>query len=237
MEFVRKKWGIPIKDVWFNESGNSAGFSLIKIAYNLYTPMSAPKGLILKQWKSQTLISDISVSPEEIQAKFKSKVRNEIRRAVKEGVTTQIYSSSKLLENNIIDSFDKAYIAMYRDKGQKAKSIATRLLGIAAAGNLNISVASLPDGTIASWHSYVVGDGVARLLHSVSVFREEPEKRKMIDWANRLLHFEDMCTFGRDGLGVYDWGGISRQEKMRNITRFKEEFGGIEKVVYYCALL
>ena len=74
--------GIPIKDVWFNESGNSAGFSLIKIAYNLYNPMNAPKGLILKQWKSQTLISDISVSPEEIQAKFEMRFVAQLRRGL-----------------------------------------------------------------------------------------------------------------------------------------------------------
>ena len=36
---------------------------------------------------------------------------------------------------------------------------------------------------------------------------------------------------------IYDWGGLSRDEKMKNITRFKEEFGGEEKTVYYVILL
>lgn len=134
-----------------------------------------------------------------MQAKFKSKVRNEIRRAIKEGITTKLLYSAELHENDIIADFDRAYIAMYQDKGQKAKSIAARLRGMAKAGKLAISFASLPDGGIASYHSYVIGDGIARLLHSVSVFREEPEKRKMIGWANRLLHFEDMCAFGGAG--------------------------------------
>lgn len=150
------------------------------------------------------------MSPEEIQAKFKSKVRNEIRRAIKEGITTKVFYAAELEKNDIIDNLDKSYIAMYQDKGQKTTSIAMRLRGIARAGRLSVSIAYLPDNSIASYHSYVIGDEVAR-----------------------LLHYEDMCTFGRDGLKIYDWGGISRAKNMQNITRFKEEFGGEEKTTYY----
>jgi len=237
VDFIRTKWGIPVRDIWFKESCGAEGKSLLSIAYNLYEPLSNATGIALKKWHSQTFVSDISVSPEEIQAKFKSKVRNEIRRAIKEGITTSLHYSAELKNNDIIVDFDRAYIAMYQDKGQKAKSIASRLIGIAKAGKLAISVAYLPDGTIAAYHSYVIGDGIVRLLHSVSVFREESEKRKMIGWANRLLHFKDMCLFGGDGTSLYDWGGLSREEKMRNITRFKEEFGGIEKTVYYYVIM
>ncbi len=237
MDFIRTKWGIPVRDMWFKETCEVKGNSLLSIAYNLYEPLSSVEGIILKKWNSQTFVSDISVSPEEMQAKFKSKVRNEIRRAIKEGITVKLFYPTELQENNIISDFNRAYIAMYRDKGQKAKSIAARLRGIAKAGKLAISIAYLPSGTIAAYHSYVIGDGIARLLHSISVFREEPEKRKMIGWANRLLHFEDMCLLKGGGVSLYDWGGLSREEKMLNITRFKEEFGGEEETVYYYMIM
>ena len=237
MDFIREKWGIPIRDIWFKKSHETVGFSLLNIFYNFYETLDDCDGIALKKWQSKTFVSDISVSPEEIQAKFKSKVRNEIRRAIKEGITTKVFYAAELEKNDIIDNLDKAYIAMYQDKGQKTTSIAMRLRGIARAGRLSVSIAYLPDNSIASYHSYVIGDEVARLLHSVSVFREEPEKRKMIGWANRLLHFEDMCSFKMRGCLVYDWGGLSRDDNMSNITRFKEEFGGKEKNVYYCISL
>lgn len=232
MDFIRKKWGIPIRDIWFNYSHNTKSFSLFNIAYNLYNPLSE-KCFICKRWESQTFISDISVASEEMMKNFKSKVRNEIRRAVREGITTKWFEPQEMLEGEIIDAFDKAYLKMYQDKGQNANSIASRLRGIAKARRLGVSVAYLSDGTIAAYHSYVIGDRTARLLHSVSCFREEADKRKMIGWANRLLHYNDMCTLKKSGINFYDWGGLSREKHLENITRFKEEFGGIEKTVYY----
>ncbi len=232
MDFIRRKWGIPIRDIWFEDSRESKGFSMINIAYNHYEPLKR-RGFTIKHWRSTTLVSDISVSPEEILANFKSRVRNEIRRAVKEGITTKLFLCDDLAKSNIINKFDKAYIAMYKDKGQNAKSIAHRLRGIARVGKLVISVAYLPDGKIAAYHSYVVDKKTTRLLHSVSVFRENPKKKMMIGWANRLLHYKDMCVFGEYGVLVYDWGGISREGKMINIARFKEEFGGQERITFY----
>lgn len=39
------------------------------------------------------------------------------------------------------------------------------------------------------------------------------------------------------GGSLYDWGGLSREEKMLNVTRFKEEFGGEEEPVYYYMIM
>ncbi len=237
MDFIRTKFGLPIRDIWFNNTHEAKGFSFINIAYNFYEPIAEVKGITLKKWQSQTLVSDISKTPEEILANFKSRLRNKIRRALREGITVKVFESREILENEIISEFDAAYIAMYRDKGQKGKSIAHRLYGIAKVGKLIISVAYLPDGTIAAYHSYVVGEKIARLLHTVSIFREEPEKEMMIGWANRLLHFKDMCVLRESGMSAYDWGGISRDKKMENITRFKEEFNGQEGKTFYSVFI
>lgn len=233
MDYIRKKWGVPIRDVWFEDSHEEKGVNLINIYYNHYMPLSEKCGIKLRQWQSYTLVSDISVPSREFSSKFKSKVRNEIRRAMKEGVTVDFLLSEKIIDSGVINDFNAAYIAMYKDKGQQIKRIDKRLYGIAKAGKLAIGVAYLPDGEVGAYHSYIMGDGIARLLHSVSVFREEPNKRKMIGWANRLLHFEDMCVLSDTGIKIYDWGGVSRDKKMINITRFKEEFGGKEKIIYY----
>ena len=82
MDFIRSKWGLPIRDIWFKNS-DKKGFSLLNIDYNFYEPIDTTTGITLKSWRSQTFISDISATPEEMLEKFKSKVRNEIRRAKK----------------------------------------------------------------------------------------------------------------------------------------------------------
>ncbi|WP_149170470.1 hypothetical protein [Selenomonas ruminis] len=237
MDFIRKKWGVPIRDIWFTNTHEAVDFSFINIAYNFYKPIVDERGIILKKWQSQTLVSDISKTPEEILANFKSRLRNKIRRATREGITVKVFESREILKNNIISEFDAAYMEMYYDKGQKGKSIAHRLYGIAKVGKLVISIAYLPDGTIAAYHSYVIGEKIARLLHTVSVFREEPEKKMMIGWANRLLHFKDMCSLRERGVSFYDWGGVSRDKKMENITRFKEEFNGQEHKTFYSVII
>ena len=55
----------------------------------------------------------------------------------------------------------------------------------------------------------------------------------MVGRANRLLHYTDMLFFKNHGSKIYDWGGISDSEEIRNITDFKSRFGGIEIDTFY----
>ena len=65
----------------------------------------------------------------------------------------------------------------------------------------------------------------ARLLHSVSDFRER-EDASLIARSNKRLHWADMELFSSMGIEVYDWGGISSLEKPNGIDSFKMKFGG-----------
>ena len=90
------------------------------------------------------------------------------------------------------------------------------------------------DGEDLVYHSYLADETCARLLHSVSDFRESQDGA-LISRANRGLHWEDMKRFAKKGLSVYDWGGIPNPEAPNGIDQFKIKFGG-EPVTYYNAI-
>lgn len=57
---------------------------------------------------------------------------------------------------------------------------------------------------------------------------------RTVSIANRYLHKADMMYFKEMGKTVYDWGGAGLREEVKNITEFKESFGGEELWYYDC---
>lgn len=81
------------------------------------------------------------------------------------------------------------------------------------------------------FHTYITAQGRARLLHSASLFRESDNttERNLTGRVNRLLHWDDICHFKKNGFSIYDWGGISMDKsdtQRQAINQFKEAFGG-----------
>ncbi|MEA4986606.1 MAG: GNAT family N-acetyltransferase [Anaerovorax sp.] len=83
-------------------------------------------------------------------------------------------------------------------------------------------------------HVYVKDCNRARLLYSFHyVDHNLNENKSLLGRGNRLLHWEDIQYYKQNGLNVYDFGGAGKQdEKVRNITKFKEEFGGFSANEY-----
>jgi lipid II:glycine glycyltransferase (peptidoglycan interpeptide bridge formation enzyme) len=72
-----------------------------------------------------------------------------------------------------------------------------------------------------------------RLLHSSRNLSFEDNK--LIGYANKFLHFQDMLFFKKEGYAFYDFGGIDRDSTnpvILGINRFKEGFGGMLKREY-----
>ena len=83
------------------------------------------------------------------------------------------------------------------------------------------------------YHTYILDEKRVRLYQSASQFRtDESITTKVIGFANRYLHYEDMLFFKRIGKEQYDWGGAGRTEDVESITKFKESFGGTPCVFY-----
>jgi hypothetical protein len=112
-----------------------------------------------------------------------------------------------------------------------------RLLQLRTAGVLFISRAFAADGAPLVWHVHLLSNQRARLLYSLSLFRDNEDTawRGMVGRANRLLHWNDLQAFQARGACIYDFGGYYRgtedSAKLR-INKFKSEFGGVLRVEY-----
>ncbi len=99
-------------------------------------------------------------------------------------------------------------------------------------GNILLSFA-YQDETLLVAHASLYGGNMSRLWYSCSSYRNtDSQFRNVVGRANRLLHLRDIYYFKEKGIKTYDWGGISDREEIKNITAFKKEFGGEEKVLY-----
>lgn len=156
-----------------------------------------------------------------IQSTFDKNTNYEIRRAIKDGVTT-------LIEQDI-ESFIFFYNKFSETKNlpklnyNNLKNYKSNLLITKAVYNNDDVV----------MHSYVLDKHLkrARLLHSSSLFRNEDSTniKATIGRANRLLHLMDMKYLKDLGFTEYDLGGYAtdmENETMVNINKFKDSFGG-----------
>lgn len=105
------------------------------------------------------------------------------------------------------------------------------------AGRFKARAAYSAEGELLVIHTYITGNGRARLAHSISFFRDSSDnaKRNLIGRANRFLHWEDIRHFKSEFYSVYDLGGIdtdSANRETMSINRFKECFGGFVATEY-----
>ena len=228
----RRLKGIKVKEHWFQYPENGKG--LFVIVNNLYEMCSSDLQEISRE-KRCTLTNDLTLPEEELLQNIDKNVRYEIRRAGKENVACKTFGLGDAGISQVIDEFDQAYREMYRLKGLSVKSVGKYLREIGERGI--ISIAYLENRPVV-YHVYIVGEGIARLLYSVSVFREcdSNNDRSAIARGNRYLHWNDMVLFKEQGFQIYDWGGYSTDPELENISKFKAGFGGIMKDTYYATL-
>lgn len=180
-----------------------------------------------------TLITDLTEPEDEIKKKFKSNTRNEINRALKDGVKTVVFESTYLRrDSSILGLFGRMYKAMYEQKGMKKQLNLNELYQYIKVDSFLLSAAYIEDKPMV-FHSYVTDGEKCRLLQSCNEFRmKEPALRSEIGRANRLLQWEDMLYFKTHGCLEYDWGGVFSYEGNNGIDSFKRGFGGTPRDYY-----
>ena len=84
---------------------------------------------------------------------------------------------------------------------------------------------------IICYRVYIIDEMVVMNLYSASHFRtaSSPELKKMLSHANRLLLWKSILWFKEKGYELYDLGGLTNNENIRN---FKLGFGGEIVSVY-----
>lgn len=239
MLFITKRHGLKNANVWLElpEKIDYKKYPIWRF-FNVSKEVDAPKNVYaLNRRQIYTLLSDLRQSGEELLSLCKSNVRNEIRRAEKDGATWDLIRSFSDPENvKLIGEFQKEYDAMHESKGMAKPNVTGLMRALSSVGGLAISRAMIGEYTVA-YHVYAVGEKTVRLLYSVSVFRDHIEglSSSEIGRANRMLHYKDMLAFKEAGLETYDWGGVSdgSDPALNHIDQFKLAFGGTQATVYH----
>ncbi len=235
MYYTRRRI-IKIRDFWFedarqNEQEKGADY----VQYHDMAMIMNDKSSLVMEYTTQTIVNDIRDDMEEIIMKFKRISRSQIKEAQKEGCTSVFYYGNEMKEKkDVLKKINYGRTSIFDSKGLKDISKYNEMLSAAKEGMLAVSIGKLPTGKECVYHVYIVGNGIARLLHSVSMFRdyESSDERNAVGRANRNLHYEDMINLKKLKVDVYDWGGYSESEKFKSISRFKASFGGEVKEIH-----
>jgi len=186
-----------------------------------------------------TLISNLEEEDEIIKSHFTKGCKYKVNRAYRENVTISMCDSQTISDEDITGfvTFFKNFWESKDVAFSEEEALIQEMKGYRNAGALALTKASIDD-ELAVYHTYIVGDDVARLYQSASLYRltndDEGSKKNVIGMANRMLHYEDMLYFKRMGIKQYDWGGAGKTEDVASITAFKESFGGEPRQYYDC---
>jgi hypothetical protein len=234
MIYYRKKNGVSIAEIWYGgPEGPEKKSDVVK-----YKFVEEPReGAVLRE-DLFTLLLDLGEDEKVLHSHIGKSAKNEINRArERDGVRCGVFLELNEKSREKLDQYIDYFNAFAASKNRSAISFSD-LGQFYEAGTLCIRRALIrEEPPVLAMHAYIVGDNRARLFQSASHFREsgDPEKRKLIGRANRLLHWEDILYFKDMGLGYYDfggwYGGDTDREKLA-INQFKETFGGEKRREY-----
>lgn len=178
--------------------------------------------------KYSTLITDLTLSKEEILEQIGHHTMKEIRRSDKDNFEIKQHSSEELLsDRTIIDDFVKMYVKNYQLKGLKAIDPTEDILHCAKFDGCVITEAKY-NGISLAYHVCVVDENNARSWISTSCFRDSDDGdfKRIVGRANKRLRYEDIFYFKSIGKKKYDFGGISSYDNPNGIDQLKMSFGG-----------
>jgi len=170
---------------------------------------------------SHTKFVDLTVGTNELIKSFEKNTQYEIRRAQREGV--------EFSEQITLQEFVEFY-NIFADIKQLKKLSYHSLEPL--IHNFKITKATIEGNSLAV-HLYLCDQTASRvqLRHSATHFRKETnhDTIKLIGYANRFLHYADMCHFKNLGYKIYDLGGYAYQtdnQDLMRINKFKDCFHG-----------
>ena len=218
---------LRVAELWFR-IGQPTACDLVRY----FQIAGSPRGV--RAVPFTTLCIDIARPTEQIFSSFSSHTRRKVRRS--ETRDHLAYEFVPHPDRRLIAEFIMSYREFCRQKGLPISGL-RRIDALLKQWKLALSVARTVDGKTLVWHSYLISGNRARLLQSVSLFRNYAGSgdRNMMGRANRWLHWRDMCALREVGVATYDlggwYGGHNDQEKLR-INAFKEGFGGTPTVEF-----
>ena len=225
---ISRRWPVTIKNYWFGQRPELYAMPDIARLHSLPYPVAGARNK--EAW---TLLNDLSGTDTDIMAQLSKDTRKQIRRAEREGITSErldprypsVLNEFALFWGQFVES--KKEVRTVLDVSVQLHM----LQRMAKASILEVSRAVSYDGTPIVYHVLIVSGYRARVHHSASLFRESQHssQRHYLGWANRLLHYNNMHYYQQKGYKQYDFGGWyagKDNESLLRINQFKEEFGG-----------
>lgn len=172
---------------------------------------------------SHTAHIDLRQDISTIFSNIKTGVRNEIRRAEKEGCYIDY--------NKDYESFVTMYNSFCEDKG--IMDLKTNVHTLRKYDYILITTVKQCETLLCS-HATLIDEKskIAMLMYSCSPRFRDNVNRNLIGWGNRYLHYKEFELFKNMGLDTYEWNGVNINpnslEKF-SIGKFKLGFGGIEE--------
>ncbi|MDD4817138.1 MAG: hypothetical protein PHI85_04115 [Victivallaceae bacterium] len=220
--YIRKKHGIQYAVIWLSDENDVLHPSCDVVEY----VQSTSKRKLGCNFVS--LYTDLTQDEDSLFSRIDKQTRYEIRRIAKDHPHSAYYGCREEIPQEHLKKFFDDYDDFATAKGLD-RIDRDELLTMASQKILLLSTASLEEKVLAS-HTYVFDRNKARLLNSVSMFRNSVQvSSSKIGMLNRWLHWSDMQYLKQNNLNFLDWGGINYDNlEIANITKFKKEFGGIE---------
>lgn len=170
---------------------------------------------------SYTKFVDLTIDTNELLKGFEKNTQYEIRRAQREGVEF----SDQITLHEFVEFYN-----IFAETKQRKKITYNSLEPFIE--NLKITKA-MAGGNCLVVHLYLCDQTASRaqLRYSATHFRKETnhDTIKLIGYANRFLHYSDMCYFKDLGYKIYDFGGYAYQtnnQDLAKINKFKDCFHG-----------
>ena len=164
---------------------------------------------------------------------FTASTRNQVNRAIREGMVFQCWSQP---DKAVIDEFFSFHRQFATERGFGTVD-PEWMREYSAQHALTLTRASTSAGKVLVWHSYYRNQRWVCQIQSVSLFasQEHKESRNATARANRFLHWMDILEFQKSSTAHFDFGGWysgDRDEKLLRVNAFKEEFGGVKTQRY-----
>jgi lipid II:glycine glycyltransferase (peptidoglycan interpeptide bridge formation enzyme) len=170
---------------------------------------------------SYTKFIDLTIDTNELLKSFEKNTQYEIRRAQREKV---VFSDQITLQEFV------EFYNIFADTKQRKKITYNSIEPLIK--NLKITKA-MAGGNCLVVHLYLCDQIASRaqLQYSATHFRKETnhDTIKLIGYANRFLHYSDMCYFKNLDYKIYDLGGYAYQtnnQDLAKINKFKDCFHG-----------
>lgn len=223
MNIFQEKF-VSIEEVWFDEELKDK--PNVDIVH--YIERSQPiKNIHFDEF--HTILVDLTKAEGELWKNLGKTNRYKINRAEQKDRILYFYWDKDNIDDHKLNDF-LGFHDQFALSQDLQKISRPRLRSFAHIGILDLSIVKSQDDTVLGWHAHCLVKNRVCFFYGASMKNyNDTAYQSMLGRANRYHHWQDILRFKNSGISIYDFGGWyagNTDQKLLNINKFKEEFGG-----------